>query len=81
VAESGALTPAIAGTTVSIVYTPSSGSAITRQATTDGSGAYADSFNPGKGTWQVQSHWPGDGTHLPSDSPVCTLEIKVNGKG
>ena len=75
----GALAPAIAGTTISIVYTPSSGPAVTHQATTDASGAYSDRFHlPSKGTWQVQSHWSGDDTHLPSDSAVCTLTV---GKG
>jgi hypothetical protein len=71
--------PAIGGTTVSIVYTPSSGSPVTHQVTTDGSGHYTDKFDPPTGgTWQAQAHWPGDKTHLPSDSAVCTITV---GKG
>lgn len=64
------------GASVSIVYTPASGSPITHSTTTGDDGGYADSLLlPLVGTWQVQAHWDGDGQYLPSDSPVCTLVI------
>ncbi len=76
VTDSGTLSPAIAGASISIVYTPASGSAVTHTQSTDGSGGYSDGFAPTiPGVWHVQAHWGGDETHLPSDSSVCTLTV------
>jgi len=73
---SGTLTPALAGVSISIVYTAPSGSTITHTQTTDGSGGYSDSLRANApGVWHGQAHWAGDGTYLPADSSVCTFSI------
>jgi len=74
--DGGSLSPAIGGTTISIVYTAPSGSTTTHDATTSDSGSYSDSFSlHGAGVWHVQAHWAGDDQHLPSDSSVCTITV------
>ena len=81
VVDSGTLAPAIAGMPISIVYTPPSGSSITHQQSTSNSGGYSDRFIANRpGLWQVQAHWGGDETHLPSDSSVCTFTVVLWGR-
>lgn len=74
--ESGSLTPAIGGQTISIVYTPATGDPVTHTQTTADDGSYEDSFKPPakQGPWRVQAHWAGNGDYLPADSSVCALD-------
>ena len=74
--DSGALTPALEGESISIVYTTPTGSTITHTQATSSAGTYSDTLKPSiGGVWHVQAHWPGDDQHLPADSPACTLTV------
>jgi hypothetical protein len=75
-AFSGSLTPTLAGSTVTITYTPLRGSSVTDTVTTDSAGAYKDSFTPrSSSTWTAQAQFSGDATRLPASSPSCTLPV------
>ena len=70
----GVLSPPTPGTTITIVYTPPTGSPITHQAQTSSNGSYTDTFTPTtRGIWHAQAHWAGDATYLPSDSSLCSF--------
>jgi len=76
VVNSGDLTPGLAGESISVVYASPSGDTTTHAKTTSAAGAYSDTFRlSAKGVWHVQSHWAGNSTYLPADSPVCVLTV------
>jgi hypothetical protein len=72
--SSGALSPAVDGAVISIVYTSPDGSTTTHVRPTGSTGSFDDSLRPhDPGVWHVQAHWDGDETHLPADSPSCSF--------
>jgi hypothetical protein len=74
--NSGVLSPALAGESISVVYTSPPGDTTTHVKTTSAAGAYTDTFRlSAKGVWHVQSHWAGNSKYLPADSPVCALTV------
>ena len=73
---SGALTPAVAGSTVTITYTPTRGSPVTDTVTTDASGGYTDTFSsPTSQTWTAQARFAGDSTRTPASSASCSFGV------
>ena len=74
---SGALSPPLPETTITIVYTPPTDPPITHKAQTTSSGSYTDTFTAtATGVWHAQAHWAGNASYLPSDSAVCAFSVK-----
>ena len=72
VSVSGNVAPAAPNSTVLLEYA-SLGAATTRLVTTDGAGAFTDSFAPRRRHGHVQAFWPGDATHAPAPSSRCAF--------
>jgi hypothetical protein len=75
---SGAITPAAAGATVTLAYTPPTGSAVTHTQQTDGNGAFMDPVPTLEqnriGQWSVRASWPGDVT-IGGASATCNFTV------
>jgi hypothetical protein len=66
----------VAGSTVTITYTPLRGPSVTDTVTTDSAGNYTDSFTPrSASTWTAQAQFAGDATRQPATSKSCTLPV------
>jgi hypothetical protein len=73
---SGSLTHAVAGSTVTITYTPLRGQSVTDTVTTDSAGNFSDSFVPrSSSTWTAQAKFAGDTTRLAATSTSCTFSV------
>jgi hypothetical protein len=70
---SGRIVPAPASGQAMLEYRSPLGGAVARFVTTNATGAFSDSFATSeRGPWQVQAFWPGDATHAPAESSVCS---------
>ena len=77
VVVSGWLEPEVEGAKVSISYTGPEGSAVAREAITDGRGVYEDSYAaPRVGSWSVEASWGGDSRHLEAVSDEASFQIE-----
>jgi hypothetical protein len=84
---SGAMSPGISNSPISIEYRSPSGHTMTHIVQANGTGGYSDSITPGElGHWTVQSRWPGDNAHDPVESAprkfivYATSKEKCKGK-
>jgi len=77
-ASNGTLSPPLGQTTITIVYTPATGSPITHTVTTDATGNYTDQITLTTiGLWQAQAHWTGNTTYLPATSAPCSFIVRI----
>jgi hypothetical protein len=76
----GRVTPTVAGITVTLMYQPPSGAAITRSVTTDADGEYSDSYTPSDtGAWSVTAHWDGDSAYNATTSATQAFTVQKSG--
>jgi outer membrane protein assembly factor BamB len=72
----GSMTPAASGETITLTYTPPSGSPIARTVTTDSQGHYQDMYQPqSNGTWSVTASFAGDTQYSAASSPTATFTV------
>ena len=75
VAVSGAVTPAVSGATVTLLYKLGS-TEVTRQATTGADGKYSDSYSPSAtGSWTVTASWAGNTQYSGAASQAATFTV------
>lgn len=70
----GRLSPALAGSLVSITYTEN-GTSVTHCAVVAPDGSYADSLTSGAGQVTVASAWAGNAEYLPTKSSACAVTV------
>jgi len=73
----GTLTPASAGSSVTVTYTPPTGAGSTSETlSTDAAGAFSTSFQPGAtgGVWTITATFGGDATRTASTA-TCTVTV------
>jgi hypothetical protein len=72
----GTLTPAVAGTPVTILYALPDGNQVTHHTTTDSSGNYTDSIGTNQpGTWTIHATTAPNNQTPASRSPACTTSV------
>ncbi len=78
VTVAGAISPPVAGATVTLIYDKPEGASIQRTTVTEADGAYSDAYAPdGTGRWSVTASWAGDASYQGASSPSKTFEVKI----
>ena len=73
---SGNVSPPRTGAEVTLTYTISNGSSLTRATTMDESGLYNDTFTPDiVGAWEVKASWMGDEQYAGAESPPKSFTV------
>jgi hypothetical protein len=76
VTVSGAISPTVAGVTVTLTYTKPDGSTFTHSVTTSSSGTYSDTYTPDKiGTYSVQASWAGNNDYKGATSDKVSFTV------
>ena len=76
VTVSGAISPTVAGVTVTLTYTKPDGSTFTHSVTTSPSGTYSDTYTPDKiGTYSVQASWAGNNDYKGATSDKVSFTV------
>ena len=77
---SGAITPLIAETMVTLTYQKPDGSTVTRTVPSDVDGEYSDSYTPDtEGAWSVTVSWDGDGSYEGTTSSTTSFTVTKSG--
>jgi len=78
VTVSGAITPAVAGVTVTLTYTKPDATTITRTSVSASAGAYTDTYTPdAEGNWNVKASWPGSDTYQSATSSAAAFTVSA----
>jgi hypothetical protein len=68
------------GEMIVLEYRSPNGQRTMRTVRTNADGGFSDQFTPVvRGTWGLQAHWIGDGTHTSAGSAPCTFNIEGGG--
>jgi hypothetical protein len=74
----GAISPLVAGATVTLIYDKPEGASIQKTVVTGSDGTYSDGYVPdGTGQWSVTASWAGDTSYQAASSPSKVFEVKI----
>jgi outer membrane protein assembly factor BamB len=76
VTVSGAITPSVAGVTVTLTYTKPDATSLTRTSVSASGGAYTDTYTPDtEGDWNVKASWAGSDAYQSATSSAAAFKV------